>query len=79
MAGYGIRGKILNWVRSFPTGREQRVRVGNSFSKNSNETSGIPQGSILGPVLFKIFINDLPEALNVNCKVFADDKRYKTI
>ena len=75
MKGYGITGKVLNWVRSFLAGRKQRVRIGNSYSNMTDVTSGIPQGSILGPVLFTIFINDLPDALDVNCKVFADDTK----
>ena len=75
MKGYGISGNILKWVRSFLTGRKQRVRVGKEYSNMTDVTSGIPQGSILGPVLFTIFINDLPDAIKVNCKVFADDTK----
>ena len=75
MAGYGIAGKTLEWTKNFLNGRKQRVRVGNEYSSETDVTSGIPQGSILGPVLFTIFINDLPDAINVHCKVFADDTK----
>ena len=49
------------------------MKVGTSCSNKSNVTSGIPQGSILGPTLFAIYINDLPNCLTNQCKMFADD------
>ena len=79
LEAYGITGGILKWIRSFLEGRTQKVKIGNESSSTSQVTSGIPQGSILGPILFTIFINDLPEAINSICKIFADDtKIYNT-
>ena len=53
----------------------QRVRVNGSYSESSPVVSGIPQGSILGPLLFIIFINDLPDCVKSICKIFADDTK----
>ena len=75
---YGINGNILQWIKAFLSNRKQRVRVNSSYSKYTNVTSGIPQGSILGPILFIIYINDLPDCVQSICKIFADDtKAYK--
>ena len=51
------------------------MKVGTSFSNKTNATSGIPQGRILGPTLFAIYMNDLPNCLTSQCKRFADDLR----
>jgi len=75
MRAYGVTGNLLNWVRGFLSGRTQRVRVGDASSSDAGVLSGIPQGSILGPVLFTIFINDLPTCIQSSCKVFADDTK----
>ena len=75
LEAYGITGKIHSWIKGFLTNRMQKVRVGDSESKCSKVISGIPQGSILGPILFTIFINDLPECISGLCKIFADDTK----
>ena len=70
----------LGWISAFLTGRTQRVRVEREFSSWTQVKSGIPQGSFLGPTLFVMFINDMPDAVNSMCQLFADDaKIFKSV
>ena len=77
----GIRGDLLNWIKSFLNKRTQCVNVDGKLSKWIKVISGIPQGSVLGPLLFVIFINDMPDEVKFSiCKLFADDcKLYGTV
>ena len=75
LKSYGIDGNVLGWIDDFLSNRSQRVRVNKSISDLKPVTSGIPQGSILGPLLFIIFINDLPDSIHSICKIFADDTK----
>jgi endonuclease/exonuclease/phosphatase family metal-dependent hydrolase len=80
LEAYGITGNIVLWIRDFLSNRRQRVCVNRAFSDWTPVTSGIPQGSVLGPILFVIFINDMPDMVNSICKLFADDtKIYRII
>ena len=73
LESYGITGKTLAIVRDFLTGRSMRVTVGGKISEAHYVTSGVPQGSVLGPLLFVLFVNDLPQNLRNPISLFADD------
>ena len=69
----GISGNLLSLLKSFLNNRFQRVVLNGQCSNWSSVLAGVPQGSILGPLLFLININDLPDALKTSVKFFADD------
>ena len=70
---YGIRSNVLNWIGAFLGDRSQRVVVAGEGSDSVPLTSGVPQESVLGPILFLIYINDLPENIVSQVRLFADD------
>ena len=70
---YGIRGKTLSWIKAFLNGRSQTVVLEGDCSKEVPVTSGVPQGSVLGPILFLAYINDLPDKVKSQVRLFADD------
>lgn len=77
----GFNDLILTWLRSFLTGRRQRVKIGNNKSKEIEVLSGVPQGSHCAPLLFSLFVNDISLHIN-DCDflLFADDlKLYRSI
>jgi hypothetical protein len=79
---FGIRGDLLSWFENYLSGRYQRVTVLGETSGTLPVLSGVPQGSILGPLLFLVYVNDLPHSISGESTVamFADDtKCYRPV
>ena len=75
---YGITGNVHRWVSQFLRNRKQCVSLNDADSTWTDVISRIPQGSVLGPVLFVIYINNLPDEVKTNVKMFADDTKIWT-
>lgn len=70
---FGVRGHLLSWFQDYLTERQQRVVLGGKYSDWKTISAGVPQGSVLGPLLFLIYIDDLAKLINCFKKLFADD------
>jgi len=75
LISHGIDGKIASWIRGWLSNREQRVCIGGDSSRWRSVTSGVPQGSVLGPVLFLNYISDLGNGVQNSMLKFADDTK----
>ena len=77
LESYGIGGAALEWINTFLVNRKQGVMINGTASEWTNVTSGVPQGSVLGPILFVLYINDLPDVVDAdsNIYMFADDTK----
>ena len=70
---YGITGNLVKWIEQWLTERNQQVTLENHVSSKLPVKSGVPQGTILGPLMFLMYINDIDENISSTVRLFADD------
>ena len=75
LKSFGINGKLLQWLDSFLKSRTMKVGLRGAFSELLEVLSGVPQGSVLGPLLFLLYVNELPDWIKCELKMFADDTK----
>ena len=73
LSNYGINGPTLSWLECFLTKRDMKVVLDGTASEPASVDSGVPQGTVLGPILFLVHINDLPQSVTSQVRLFADD------
>ena len=75
---FGVSGKALDWFKSYLTGRRQRIKLGNCLSSRSDLSFGVPQGSVLGPLLFTLYTTPLSSLVSGHAiphHLYADDSQ----
>ena len=72
---YGVKGKLLAWLENFLKSRSMRVELRGVLSERIEVLSGVPQGSVIGPLLFLLFVNELPQCIKNSMRMFADDTK----
>ena len=70
---YGIRAKTKSWITAFLDSRQQQVVVNGRASNTADVLSGVPQGTVLGPMLFLLYINDITDGVSSTMRLFVDD------
>ena len=73
LKSYGICGELFTWLENYLFNRQQKVFLNSAYSQLGSNSAGVPQGSILGPLLFLIYINDIADVLESSARLFADD------
>lgn len=81
LASYGISDRLLLWIQAFLSNRTQAVKIGKHRSAFTDVSSGVPQGRVLGPILFVLFINDIVDIISndLSIKLYADDVKIYSV
>ncbi len=78
MKSFGLGGVVVRWIETYPSGRISRVHVDGEHSGAIPMRSGVRQGSVMGPLLFRLFVNDLPDVLETLTLLLEDDAKMVT-